>query len=214
MAPALARTWDPEGLRPSAKIRALVKNLRQEQKVGEADGIMKQEKSVVFSCWTKMLDLLEGTLNSDGFTVQRIDGRCSLQERDSALRQFNEDPGCTVMLASIGSAGEGIDLTASNHIHLLEPQWNPMTEAQVMDRVHRIGQDRSVTTTRYVTRDSIETYVQWIQKDKLRLINQALCLDFEDKSHLEADDRRWKKLQGFLGIEADAESLDLPSYAP
>lgn len=44
VAPALARTWDPEGLRPSAKIRALVKNLRQEQKVGEADGIMKQEK--------------------------------------------------------------------------------------------------------------------------------------------------------------------------
>lgn len=54
-----------------------------------------------------MLDLLEEALKSDGFTVQRIDGRCSLQERDSALRQFNEDPGCTIMLASIGSAGEG-----------------------------------------------------------------------------------------------------------
>lgn len=50
-----------------------------------------------------------------------------------------------------------IDLTAANHVHLLEPHWNPMAEAQAVDRVHRIGQTREVITTRYVTRDSIET---------------------------------------------------------
>lgn len=50
-----------------------------------------------------------------------------------------------------------VDLTAANHVHLLEPQWNPMAEAQAVDRVHRIGQTREVLTTRYITRDSIET---------------------------------------------------------
>lgn len=54
-----------------------------------------------------MLDLVERHLDMNGFTFKRIDGQSSLQKRRSAIRQFNENPQCTVMLASIGSAGEG-----------------------------------------------------------------------------------------------------------
>ena len=54
-----------------------------------------------------MLDLVEPALRKHGFTFQRIDGQASLEARQEALRQFNEDPECTVMLASIGSCGEG-----------------------------------------------------------------------------------------------------------
>lgn len=50
-----------------------------------------------------------------------------------------------------------IDLTAANNIHLLEPHWNPMAESQAIARVHRMGQRREVLTTRYLTRDTIET---------------------------------------------------------
>lgn len=83
-----------------------------------------------------------------------------------------------------------------------------MAEAQAVDRVHRIGQSREVFTTRYITHDSIETvslaepvtlarmyadrqqYVQWIQKQKLRLIDQTL--DTVNVSQTEIDDQRWK----------------------
>ena len=54
-----------------------------------------------------MLDLVQHHLELNGFTIQRIDGQLSLQKRHRAICQFNEDPKCTVMLASIGSAGEG-----------------------------------------------------------------------------------------------------------
>ncbi|KAI1039960.1 hypothetical protein LB505_006018 [Fusarium chuoi] len=60
------------------------------------------------------------------------------------------------MLATLGSGGEGIDLTSANHVHLLEPHWNPMAEEQAIARVHRIGQQRHVTATKYITPDSIE----------------------------------------------------------
>ena len=63
--------------------------------------------SSVFSCWTKMLDLIQVDLEKAGFQIQRIDGRTSLQKRRTAVEQFSSDPACTVMLASIGSAGEG-----------------------------------------------------------------------------------------------------------
>lgn len=49
-----------------------------------------------------------------------------------------------------------MDLTAASCVHLFEPQWNPMVEAQALHRVHRIGQDRDVVITRYIVRNSIE----------------------------------------------------------
>lgn len=54
-----------------------------------------------------MLDSVEQALRVRGFNCQRIDGQTSLQGRSSAMEVFNEDDSCTVMLATIGSAGEG-----------------------------------------------------------------------------------------------------------
>lgn len=54
-----------------------------------------------------MLDLVAMALTSHGFRFQRMDGQSTLQQRHVAMQQFNEDLSCTVMLASIGSAGEG-----------------------------------------------------------------------------------------------------------
>lgn len=140
-------------------------------------GLANMRYSVVFSCWTKMLDLVQEDLEDEGFFLTRIDGQASLDKRWDAVTQFREDPECTVMLASIGSAGEGyahpvpcsnfcpgglilrmprIDFISACHVHILEPQWNPMTEAQAIGRVHRFGQTERVTVTRYIVRKSID----------------------------------------------------------
>lgn len=63
--------------------------------------------SVVFSCWTKMLDLIQQAMETEGFGLERIDGSSSLEHRARALRRFQNDSKCTVMLASIKSVGEG-----------------------------------------------------------------------------------------------------------
>lgn len=54
-----------------------------------------------------MLDLTQESLEASGFVCQRIDGQTGLKERGSAIHEFNSNDKCTVMLASIGSAGEG-----------------------------------------------------------------------------------------------------------
>ena len=54
-----------------------------------------------------MLDLIEAQLDRHGYMFQRIDGQTTLEARSEALRQFNAIDECTVMLASIGSCGEG-----------------------------------------------------------------------------------------------------------
>jgi SNF2 family DNA or RNA helicase len=121
--PSLAATCLP----PSAKIEALLRNLQTEQAVSTCQRLSKPVKrslililfkcyyraylicycSVIFSCWTKMLDLIQQALQKHGFHLQRIDGSTSLENRSKAFHQFNDDPTCTIMLASIGSAGEG-----------------------------------------------------------------------------------------------------------
>ena len=63
--------------------------------------------SVIFSTWTKMLDLVEKALNDTEFQFQRIDGSKSSSHRKQALRIFKEDPSCTIFLATLGSAGVG-----------------------------------------------------------------------------------------------------------
>jgi hypothetical protein len=50
-----------------------------------------------------------------------------------------------------------IDLTAANSVHIFEPHWNPMAEAQAVDRIHRIGQQHDVEVVRYIVDESIES---------------------------------------------------------
>ncbi|SPO06912.1 uncharacterized protein DNG_09606 [Cephalotrichum gorgonifer] len=177
----------------SAKAEAVIRNILGQQ---SATGASLPQKSVVFSCWTRMLDLIQNDLESVGLGVQRIDGSASLPQRRVAIEQFMLDPRCVVMLASIGSAGEGIDLISACHVHILEPQWNPMAESQAIGRVYRMGQKQRVSVTRYIVNGTIETYVQWIKKDKLRLISQSL--GSRTISQEEVDQKRWKELNKIL----------------
>lgn len=49
-----------------------------------------------------------------------------------------------------------VNLSVANHVHIMEPHWNPMVEAQAVDRVHRMGQTKDVVITRYLIKNSIE----------------------------------------------------------
>jgi SWI/SNF-related matrix-associated actin-dependent regulator of chromatin subfamily A3 len=57
-------------------------------------------------------------------------------------------------------------------MHILDPWWNPASEDQAMDRVHRIGQQRSVDVWRYACNDSIEERILVLQA---RLLPNLLC---------------------------------------
>lgn len=54
-----------------------------------------------------MVDLIEIALKHNGLRFSRIDGQTSLADRKRALDTFNNDKACRIMLATIGSAGQG-----------------------------------------------------------------------------------------------------------
>lgn len=167
-----------DSYRPSSKVKALMRNLVSDRQQAEELG-QDTPKSVVYSCWTKMLNLVEIALRQSGIQFARLDGGKSDTQRRAALRKFRDDPTCTVLLATLGSAGVGLDLTVASRVHILEPQWNPMVERQALDRVYRLGQRNPVTCFTYVVEggDSIEQYVRRIQQLKIDLINSSLTGD-------------------------------------
>lgn len=52
----------------------------------------------------------------------------------------------------------------------MEPQWNPMIEEQALDRLHRLGQTREVTTIRYIMQDSFEEVLDCIYSGILEIL--------------------------------------------
>lgn len=129
-------------------------------------------RALVFSQWTSLLDLVEPMLRRCQVAFTRLDG--STVDRAGVVAQFQSESGPPVMLLSLKAGGVGLNLTAADHVFLLDPWWNPAAEDQAADRAHRIGQERPVIITKLVARDSVEEQIVQLQESKRRLAQAAL----------------------------------------
>ena len=130
--------------------------------------------SVIFSFWTKTFDILQPNFLTKSIRCVRLDGSLSATGRANVLRVFRTNPDIKVLLATISCGGIGLDLTAASRAYIMEPQWNPMSESQALDRVHRLGQVKQVKTIRYVMRRSFEEQVLNLQRRKQELADLTL----------------------------------------
>ena len=148
----------------SSKIERLLEALEE----AASDG----HKALVFSQWTGLLDLVEPHLQSANIRFTRLDG--STRDRGAVVNEFQSDDGPPVMLVSLKAGGTGLNLTAADHVFLLDPWWNPAVEDQAADRAHRIGQDRPVMVYRMVAKDTVEERIFALQAKKRALADVAL----------------------------------------
>ena len=88
--------------------------------------------------------------------------------------RFQSPDGPPILLASLKAGGVGLNLTAADHVFILDPWWNPFVEDQAADRTHRIGQDRPVSVYRLVAEDTVEERVLALQEKKREIANAAL----------------------------------------
>ena len=73
------------------------------------------------------------------------------------------------MLVSLKAGGTGITLHAADYVFLMDPWWNPAVEDQAIDRVHRIGQDKTVFVYRLVTQGTIEERINGCMERSMRI---------------------------------------------
>jgi SNF2 family DNA or RNA helicase len=148
----------------SSKIDRLVETLEETV----ADG----HKALVFSQWTGLLDRTEPHLRAAGIPFTRLDG--STRDRGKVVGEFQSASGPPVMLVSLKAGGTGLNLTAADHVFLLDPWWNPAVEDQAADRAHRIGQDRPVMVYRMAAKDTVEERILALQLKKRAMSDVAL----------------------------------------
>lgn len=154
-------------------------------------------KSVIFSSWTKTFDVIQPQLWAKSIRCVRLDGALSANGRANVLRVFRNEPGIRVLLATISCGGIGLDLTAASRAYIMEPQWNPMSESQALDRIYRLGQLKEVTTTRYIMRGSWEEQVLKLQRKKQELSD--LTLDGGDIRRADLNYGRLQYLKELVG---------------
>ncbi len=130
-----------------------------------------EHKSLVFSQWTSMLDLLEPKLGERGHRFVRLDG--STADRAGVVERFQKDPEVSVFLVSLKAGGVGLNLTAADHVFLFDPWWNPAVEEQAFDRAHRIGQEKPVFVYRLVAAETVEERILDFQREKRSLAELA-----------------------------------------
>ncbi|KAJ1419033.1 SNF2-related, N-terminal domain [Sesbania bispinosa] len=117
----------------------------------------RNHKVLIFSQWTKVLDIMDYYFSEKGLEVCRIDGAVKLDERKRQIQEFNdENSNCRIFLLSTRAGGLGINLTAADTCILYDSDWNPQMDLQAMDRCHRIGQTKPVHVYRLATAQSVE----------------------------------------------------------
>ncbi|KAG0178617.1 hypothetical protein DFQ28_004123 [Apophysomyces sp. BC1034] len=133
-----------------------------------------REKTIIFSQFTSMLDLMEEPLMTSGFKYCRYDGSMPSHMREKSLHALRTDPDCLVMLISLKCGSLGLNLTAANRVILTDIWWNPAVEEQAIDRVHRIGQRLPVHVVRLIMNKTIEEKIVQLQQRKAQIAKGAL----------------------------------------
>ncbi|XP_022245679.1 chromodomain-helicase-DNA-binding protein Mi-2 homolog isoform X2 [Limulus polyphemus] len=144
------------------KFIVLAKMMRQLRETGH--------RVLIFSQMTKMLDIMEDFIESEGYKYERIDGGITGNLRQDAIDRFNA-PGAQqfVFLLSTRAGGLGINLATADTVIIYDSDWNPHNDIQAFSRAHRIGQSNKVMIYRFVTRGTVEERITQVAKKKMML---------------------------------------------
>lgn len=129
-------------------------------------------KVLVFSQFVKYLTIIRKYLNENEIKHAYLDG--STTDRQAQVELFQENKEIKLFLISLKAGGVGLNLTAADYVFILDPWWNPAIEAQAVDRAHRIGQQNTVFTYKYITKNTVEEKILTLQKGKLKLANSLI----------------------------------------
>jgi superfamily II DNA or RNA helicase len=194
--------WRRSPLSDSGKIGLLV------EKLGEV--VESGHKVVIFSQFVMLLDRVKAALNQHHPDLNQFELTGMTLDRQKPVQEFQTCDDPAVMLVSLKAAGTGITLHAADYVFLLDPWWNPAVEAQAVDRVHRIGQTKTVFVYRMVTAGTIEERIQELKSSKRELFDKlvgGLGGDFDLGQH-------FSSLQDLVTLtqettEADSDTTDV-----
>lgn len=134
-----------------------------------------KHKTVIFSQYTRMLNIMREDLERQGIRFEYLDG--SSKNRLSIVKKFNEDQNVPIFLVSLKAGGSGLNLVGADTVIHYDMWWNPAVENQATDRVHRMGQKNSVSSYKLITLNTIEEKILELHNRKKGLVKDVVSAD-------------------------------------
>jgi SNF2 family DNA or RNA helicase len=164
----------PQMTEPSGKADTLIEVLE------EAGDL----QLVVFAESTQLLDILSARMDKHGFLHTRIDGGVPKEQRPAKKELFLNGHAQHILI-SLGAGAEGLDELqyVSDTAVFAQRSFNEVLNVQAEDRLHRRGQEGTVTILDLITRGTVEERVH-----EVRYIKQEMLQDLvRDEETM----RRW-----------------------
>lgn len=150
------------------------------------EAMSENHKVLVFSQFVKHLNIFRGYLESKSINYTYLDGQT--RDRQEQVEEFQKNADIKIFLISLKAGGVGLNLTAADYVFILDPWWNPAVEAQAVDRAHRIGQDKTVFTYKFITKNSVEEKILLLQNKKKALAGELIANEESFIKSLSKDD--------------------------
>ncbi len=135
--------------------------------------IEDEHKIIIFSEWTRMLDLVCALADKKGIGYALHTGQVSQIKRRQEIRRFKDDPDCCLFLSS-DSGSTGLNLQNADVVINLDLPWNPAKLEQRIARAWRKHQTRSVQVINLVCENSIEHRMLHLLDQKHNLAQEVI----------------------------------------
>lgn len=146
------------------------------------ESIENNHKILIFSSFKRVLDNVGELFAKNNITYYMIDGSVKSKDRMNMVEKFNSDD-TNCFLITLKSGGTGLNLTGADTVIHLDIWWNPQVENQATDRAHRIGQTKTVSVIKLVTKGTIEERIIELQ-DKKKILSENLIEGKNDSESL------------------------------
>jgi hypothetical protein len=131
-------------------------------------------KVVFFARHIEVMDVAERIFAERGIRYSSIRGDQTPTRRQQNIDAFVNDPGVSIAVCSLLTAGVGLNLQVASNVVLAELSWTNAEQTQAIDRVHRIGQEEPVTAWRIIAAQTIDTKIADLIDSKAGLAARAL----------------------------------------
>lgn len=139
-------------------------------------------KAIVWTRFVDNVDWLAGKFSK--YSPEKAHGRMPIEDRNESIRRFKTAKNRRLLIATPGSAKEGLTLTAANHAIFYDRGFGLDDYLQAQDRIHRISQDRECFVHNIMASDTIDEWVDALLNAK----HQAALLAQGDASRREFED--------------------------
>jgi len=178
---------------PSGKLAALLDLL--------TEGDLEQENVIVYSRFSKMVDILMPVLKKAKIKAVRVTGAESQDQRRDAMKAFQSTKDDTRVICITAAGGDAINLQAAKAIIFYDTPWSAGDYIQIVGRMIRIGSlhDRcyAIHLVARGRKNTVDHRVIEVMHKKMKLIEAVIGRRLKGESDMGA----------FIPVENDISDL-------